>query len=149
MERDRAALTRPNALPRWLVPAVALVPAVVLAGLYVVPMVTLLTRVVRPSSISDALQLPGLGGVLWFTLWQALVSTVLTMAIGFVPAYVLARYRFVGRRALRSLSKLTVKPSPPRVCVKRCCPNAAMTTRCWLAVGDLLDRRDQAAAVAR
>ena len=42
---------------------------------------------------------PGLGRVLWFTLWQAVVSTVLTMVIGFAPAYLLARYRFPGRRA--------------------------------------------------
>ncbi len=88
---------------------------VVLAGLYLLPLATLLTRVVRPSSISDALQLPGLGGVLWFTLWQAVVSTVLTMAIGFVPVYVLARYRFVGRRAL--LAIVTVPFMLPTVVV--------------------------------
>jgi len=115
VERDRAALTRINALPRWLVPALAAVPTVVLAGLFVLPLTTLLTRVVRPSSIRDALQLPGLAGVLWFTLWQALVSTVLTLAIGFVPAYVLARYRFVGRRTL--LAIVTVPFMLPTVVV--------------------------------
>ena len=115
VERDRAALTRGNALPRWLVPALAVVPAVVLAGLYVLPLTTLLARVVRPSSIRDALQLPGLAGVLWFTLWQALVSTVLTLAIGFAPAYVLARYRFVGRRVL--LAIVTVPFMLPTVVV--------------------------------
>ena len=115
VERDRAALTRPNALPRWLVPAVAFVPTVVLASLYFVPLATLLRRVMQPSSISDALRLPGLGGVLWFTLWQALVSTTLTLAIGFVPAYVLARYRFVGRRAL--LAIVTVPFMLPTVVV--------------------------------
>ncbi len=115
VERDRAALTPPNALPRWLVPSVALVPAIALAGLYFLPLATLLTRVIQPSSIGDALRLPGLGGVLWFTLWQALVSTTLTLAIGFVPAYVLARYRFVGRRAL--LAIVTVPFMLPTVVV--------------------------------
>lgn len=115
VERDRAALTRANSLPRWLTPALATLPVTVLAGFYFWPLGTLLTRVVRPSSISDALQLPGLAGVLWFTLWQALISTLLTLAIGFVPAYVLARYRFVGRRAL--LAIVTVPFMLPTVVV--------------------------------
>ena len=103
VERDRAALSSPNALPRWLLPTIAAVPVVMLAGLYIWPLATLLTRVIQPHSIGDAFRLPGLAAVLWFTLWQALVSTLLTLAIGFVPAYVLARYRFVGRRALLAL----------------------------------------------
>ncbi len=115
VERDRAALTRVNALPRWLVPAMAALPVAVLAGLYFWPLATLLTRVVRPSSVGDALRVPGLGGVWWFTLWQALLSTLLTLAIGFVPAYVLARYRFVGRRAL--LAIVTVPFMLPTVVV--------------------------------
>ena len=114
VERDRAALS-PNALPRWLVPAIAALPIVVLGGLYFWPLATLLTRVVRPSSLGDALGIPGLANVLWFTLWQALVSTILTLAIGFIPAYVLARYRFVGRRAL--LAIVTVPFMLPTVVV--------------------------------
>lgn len=114
VERDRAALS-PNALPRWLVPAIAALPIVVLAGLYFWPLATLLTRVVRPSSLGEALRLPGLADVLWFTLWQALVSTILTLAIGFLPAYVLARYRFAGRRAL--LAIVTVPFMLPTVVV--------------------------------
>lgn len=106
MERDRAALTldaEPNTLPRWLVPALAVLPATFLAGLYFWPLGTLLTRVIQPDSIGDALQRPGLAGVVWFTFWQALSSTVLTLAIGFAPAYLLARYRFLGRHALLAL----------------------------------------------
>ncbi len=118
VERDSAALTlddEPNALPRWLVPALAAAPAVVLAGLYFWPLATLLQRVLRSNSFSDALHLPGLAAVLWFTLWQALVSTVLTLVIGFVPAYLVARYRFVGRRAL--LAIVTVPFMLPTVVV--------------------------------
>ncbi|MCE9622734.1 MAG: iron ABC transporter permease [Actinomycetia bacterium] len=115
MDRDRAALTRANALPRWLVPALAALPVVVLAGLYSWPLTTLLTRVIRPSSIGDALHLPGLAEVVWFTLWQSVVSTLLTLSIGFVPAYVLARYRFVGRRVL--LAIVTVPFMLPTVVV--------------------------------
>ena len=57
-------------------------------------------RVVHPGSVTDVLHAPGLGRVLWFTVWQAVLSTVLTLVVGFAPAYVLARYRFAGRRAV-------------------------------------------------
>ena len=86
VDRDRAALNRP---PRWLVPALAVVPAVVLVGFYLAPLITLLARVVEPGSVGVALDTPGLRHVLWFTLWQALASTVLTLVVGFVPAYLL------------------------------------------------------------
>ena len=84
-------------------PALAALPAVGLCLFFVWPLATLVSRVVRPSSVTDALRSPGLGGVLWFTLWQAVASTVLTLVAGFAPAYLLARYRFAGRRALVAL----------------------------------------------
>ncbi len=100
VDRDRPALTR---LPRWLVPALAALPVAGLAVFYLWPLATLWARVLNGSSVGDTLRAPGLGRVLWFTLWQAVVSTVLTMIVGFVPAYVLARYRFAGRRAVLAL----------------------------------------------
>ncbi|MDO8362545.1 MAG: ABC transporter permease subunit [Actinomycetota bacterium] len=112
MERDRAALNR---LPRWLVPALAVLPAIGLAVFYLWPLLTLLQRVVQPGSIGHALSAPGVARVLWFTLWQALASTALTLAVGFAPAYVLARYRFPGRRAL--LAAVTVPFMLPTVVV--------------------------------
>jgi len=39
--------------------------------------------------------------VFWFTLWQAAVSTVLTVLLALPGAYVLARYRFRGKELLR------------------------------------------------
>ena len=86
-----------------------------LALFYMWPLATLLARVVQPGSVSDALRAPGLSQVLWFTLWQALVSTALTMAVGFAPAYLLARFRFRGRGAL--LAMVTVPFMLPTVVV--------------------------------
>lgn len=96
-------------------PALAVGPAVGLALFFLWPLGTLLERVVQPGSINDALDAPGLGRVLWFTLWQALASTVLTLVGGFAPAYLLARYRFPGRRAL--LAAVTVPFMLPTVVV--------------------------------
>lgn len=41
-------------------------------------------------------------GVVWFTIWQAVLSTVLTLVAGLPIAYVTARYEFPGRRFLRA-----------------------------------------------
>ena len=41
---------------------------------------------------------------LWFSTWQAAVSTLCTLAIGLPAAYVFARYRFPGKRLLRTIT---------------------------------------------
>ena len=43
---------------------------------------------------------------LWFTLWQATVSTALTMLLALPGAYIFARYRFWGKETLRAMSTL-------------------------------------------
>jgi len=43
-------------------------------------------------------------GVLWFSLWQAALSTVLTLAAGTPIAFAFARYRFVGQRIWKALA---------------------------------------------
>ncbi|MCU1504181.1 MAG: putative thiamine transporter permease protein, partial [Ilumatobacteraceae bacterium] len=92
-----------NRLPIWVTAGIA-VPVVVLLGVfYLWPLLTLVARAVRGHTIGDTLRAPGLGAVLWFTVWQAVVSTAATIVVGMVPAYVLARYRFAGRRFVLAL----------------------------------------------
>ena len=43
-------------------------------------------------------------GRLWFTTWQAAVSTVLTLALGLPSAYLFARYSFPGKTVLKALT---------------------------------------------
>ena len=91
------------ALPRrWRTPLIA-APAAFLIVFYVWPVGTLLARVLRSADAFDVLGSPGLVRVLWFTLWQAVASTAATVLVGFGPAYLLARYRFPGRRAVYTL----------------------------------------------
>jgi len=40
---------------------------------------------------------------LWFTIWESVLSTLLTLVIGMPGAFVFARYRFPGKRLLRTL----------------------------------------------
>src|SRR5690606_34084111 len=43
---------------------------------------------------------------LWFTVWQALVSTALTLALAVPGAYVFVRFRFPGKSLLMALGTL-------------------------------------------
>lgn len=43
-------------------------------------------------------------GILWFTFWQASLSTLLTLALGLPGAYLFARYEFPGKATLKALS---------------------------------------------
>ncbi|SCD78427.1 thiamine transport system permease protein [Streptomyces sp. SolWspMP-5a-2] len=57
----------------------------------------------RLGRIADVLGEPGIRHVLWFTTWQALASTALTLLVALPGAYVLARYDFPGRHLVRAV----------------------------------------------
>lgn len=90
-------------------PVVAAVPAVFVAVFFGWPLLAILGRGLAPDGSVDLGPLrgvftdPTLRGVLWFTVWQATVSTVITLALGLPGAYVLARVRFPGRDLVRAL----------------------------------------------
>lgn len=43
---------------------------------------------------------------IWFTFWQATISTILTLAVGLPSAFVFAKYQFPGKRLLLSLTTI-------------------------------------------
>ena len=49
---------------------------------------------------------PYFGRALWFTTWQATLSTAVTLALGMPAAFVFARYRFRGKTVLRALTTI-------------------------------------------
>jgi thiamine transport system permease protein len=67
------------------------------------------------AAFADTVHRPGIARILAFTGWQALVSTVVTVAIGLPGAYVVSRYRFRGRALLTAA--LTVPFVLPTVVV--------------------------------
>lgn len=107
-----SAANRPS---RWLFAALAALPVVALAGLYAAPLATLLARTASWSAVTATARRPGIGAIWWFTLWQAVLSAVLTVAASLVPAYVLGRFRVHTRHLL--LSALTVAFIMPTVVV--------------------------------
>ena len=91
MDRDRRALTA----------ALAAIPLAFLAVFFAWPLAAILER----SLVADgALDLPfdvltraSTREIAWFTLWQATVSTALTLVAGLPLAWALSRFRFRGR----------------------------------------------------
>jgi len=83
---------------------VLVLPILFLLLFYFYPLGTILVRSLR---MTDQSVLPSLGYVLrilWFTTWQAALSTALTLALGLPGAHVLARYRFPGKSVLQAVT---------------------------------------------
>ena len=85
------------------------VPVAVAAIFFAWPVVAIIGRGLVPKGgldldpLGEVLTDPGLRHVAWFTVWQAALSTALTLAIGVPGALVLSRYRFRGRALVRAL----------------------------------------------
>jgi len=96
------------------------VPLAFLALFFLFPLVSILERGLLGSGESlaaplDVLTDPLTREVVWFTLWQAVASTVLTVAVALPAAYVLGRYSFRGRSV--AMAAVTVPFVLPTVVV--------------------------------
>lgn len=58
------------------------------------------------SGFQEILREPYYRNVLWFTTWQAAVSTILTILVALPAAYIFARYQFRGQTLVRALTTL-------------------------------------------
>lgn len=56
------------------------------------------------SPFFEAISSSSVRSVLWFTLWQATVSMILTLLVGLPGAYLFARYEFRGKTFLQALT---------------------------------------------
>jgi thiamine transport system permease protein len=100
VDRHRGALTG----GRWRALAYA-IPLGFLAFFFVYPLAAILERGLRGpgDSALDVLTDATTRDVVWFTVWQALASTLLTIAVALPAAYVLGRYRFPGRNVVSAV----------------------------------------------
>ena len=95
MDTGRPALSRGRHL------AAALAPAVFVALFFAYPLAAILERGLTSEG---GVSLPaGTAALLWFTTWQAAVSTALTLAAGLPLAWAIGRFRFRGRSLTRAL----------------------------------------------
>jgi thiamine transport system permease protein len=90
----------------WWRIGLAVPPLAFLALFFVWPVTAIVVRGLRPdgrwdlSAIGDVVTDPVIRRVAWFTLWQAVLSTVLCVVAGLPGAALFARYRFAGKRLL-------------------------------------------------
>ena len=89
---------------RWSV--IFLLPVGFLALFFFYPLwaILRLSFAAGPGGLAEALTDGYYLRVLGFTLWQATLSTALTLAVGLPGAYIFARYDFPGKRVLRALA---------------------------------------------
>ena len=109
---------RPLSLVSLLLP---LLPLLFLLLFYFYPLSSILTLSLAPQGRFDPAALTRLVSssyyvrTLWFTTWQAALSTLLTVLLGLPGAYIFARYTFPAKSLLRAL--LTVPFVLPTVVV--------------------------------
>jgi thiamine transport system permease protein len=101
--------SRPRPAPAAVALLIA-VPVLFIGYFFIYPLGAIILRGLAPDGrltaqpFIDVFTDRGLRGVAWFTLWQAIVSTLATVLIGLPGAYVLARFTFPGKRIVRALT---------------------------------------------
>lgn len=81
------------------------VPSCIFLSVFVMwPTLVVLVESLDQSSLTRVLSNSQLRRMLWFTIWQALLSTIGTLAIGIPAALVLSRYSFRLRQIIRALT---------------------------------------------
>lgn len=97
---------------RYLWPLLILLPLGFLALFYFYPLLSIIRLSFAPQGelllepVAALFDSRYILDILWFTTWQAAVSTVLTLACALPGAYVFATYRFRGKATLRAIATL-------------------------------------------
>ena len=91
-----------NSVTKWARKLQA-IPLAVLAAFFVFPVLTIVLKYARPSDIADTITNTSLAKVWWFTLWQASLSTLLTVAVALPITWALARHSFRYSRFVTGL----------------------------------------------
>jgi len=86
--------------PGW----VALPASLLVATLFFIPLLATLKGAVTSGTLLSSLQDPYIRKTLSFTIWQAFLSTLASLAIGLPGAWIMATYKFPGKRLVRAVS---------------------------------------------
>ena len=89
---------------RW--PIILLLPLLFLLVFFFYPLGNILRLSLTPEALVDLVIRPSFRRVIWFTVWQAGLSTGLTLLLGLPAAYLFARYEFRGKTVLRALTTI-------------------------------------------
>jgi thiamine transport system permease protein len=81
-----------------------LLPPLLFVGyFFLYPLVRMLWLAIGDASLSEMLQSSRFLGVVWFTLWQAIVSTLLTLLAATPLTWAISRFNFPGKPLVRAL----------------------------------------------
>ncbi|MDY7042331.1 MAG: iron ABC transporter permease, partial [Chloroflexota bacterium] len=92
--------------------AIRLLPMLFLAVFFFYPLLVIFRLSLAPEGRLDLATLRNLvstsyyARTMWFTTWQAVISTLLTVAVALPGAYVFARYDFPGKGLLQALTTI-------------------------------------------
>lgn len=106
---DPKAPTRSRLRAAALRLALMAVPLAFFAVFFAYPVAAIVTRGLRVDGrwrfgrIAEVVSDPATLHILWFTGWQAVASTALTLVVALPGAYVFARFAFPGKRLLRAV----------------------------------------------
>jgi thiamine transport system permease protein len=110
MDRKNAAVIKKRNLHPYAV--AGLIPAIFFLLFYFYPLSGILVKSFSLeggrdlSFLDQVFGSPRMMKVIWFTFWQAGVSTLLTLVCAFPCAFVLSRYKFRGKRTIRILASI-------------------------------------------
>lgn len=115
LDRDRSAVNGASARlksllknPTWRAIAFWLLPAIFLGYFFYQPLLALFNLLISPEwefSFAD-LNMSKVWGPLRFTIFQAILSTFITLLIGLPGAWLFTHFRFPGKKALKLLTTL-------------------------------------------
>lgn len=102
----RSTMTTFPSLSRWATRfsfALFLIPLAFLIVFFFFPLTVIFSKSLSTEGITQFLEQTYLARVVWFTFWQAALSTLLTLLLGLPAAYLFATYDFPGKSLLRAL----------------------------------------------
>ncbi len=109
------------------------IPLIFLLVFFFTPLASILKLAAQEAlKRGTAFQTSALLRPLWFTTWQALLSTLCTFILGLPAAYVFGRFNFPGKRLLRALTTL---PFILPTVVAAAGINALLGPRGWINLG--------------
>jgi thiamine transport system permease protein len=89
---------------RLLLIGVFAIPILFLGFFFFYPLINIFGLSLTAAAVGDVAERPYFRQIIWFTTWQAALSTVLTLIAGLPAAYLFARYTFPGRSLLKALT---------------------------------------------
>ena len=105
LPRDAMASLQTHTVLRW---SVFSLPLIFLALFYFYPLIKIVLLSFfpegswQPGKLGKLVASPVYIRILWFTIWQAALSTVLTLLFALPGAYIFARYSFLGKNLLQA-----------------------------------------------